>query len=403
MIKGHLPSRLPLDVVEIDHTPLNVYVIDNVTFLPLGRPSLTAIKDRHTSIILGFYVSFRHTGLQCIFGAIKHSLQSHHYVRTMWPDLNDWPAFGLGANYVSDRGGDFVSLQYQMAITSLGAQYSYNQRRTPWLKGSIERFFRTLDQTFFEAMPGKTFSCLKERKDYDPKKDSVVRFSTFIYLLHKWCVNFHNVTTNERKQKTPLQLWNESIQIAPPIHLSNMDRLDLILGEHHSGRLTHEGLQFEWLHYADDGLHEVFREFGKNLILDYIVSQDNLGHIQVKHPKTGIYFPVQCTRADYAERLTLYQHRYIRKVNREAQKASPTVGMLVETRAQIQADIRKELSIKNTRSNNHFARITEINSNRLLQGETQTIQDPFAGQAVGEPLPSKLSIPCSDTPFYGWG
>lgn len=406
MAKGHLPARFPLDVVEIDHTPLNVYVIDNVSFLPLGRPWLTAIKDRHTSIILGFYVSFRQTGLQSVFGAIKHSLQSHHYIRAMWPDLeNDWPAFGLGAEYVSDRGSEFTSLQYCLAITSLGARYAYNKRRSPWLKGSIERFFRTLEQTFFEAMPGRTFSCLKERKDYDPKKDAVIRFSTFIYLLHKWCVDYHNVTPNLRKQKTPLQLWVEGIAIAPPIYINNMDKLDVVLGEHHSSKLSHEGIQFEWLNYADDALDEVLKQFGKKITLDYVVSPDNLGHIQVKHPKTGEYFPVRCTRPDYAEGLSLYQHRYIRKVNREVQKGRPTVESLIATRAEIQDRIQQELSAKNAKSNNHFARLTEINSNRVLQGETQTILEPFSGQTVETPAtaPTPVSIPCSEIQIYGWG
>ncbi len=53
MIRGHLPADHPLDVVEIDHTPLNVYVIDDLSFLPLGRPWLTAIKDRYSKVILG--------------------------------------------------------------------------------------------------------------------------------------------------------------------------------------------------------------------------------------------------------------------------------------------------------------------------------------------------------------
>ncbi len=402
MVKGHLPARLPLDVVEIDHTPLNVYVIDNVSCLPLGRPWMTAIKDRYTGMVLGFYISFRQTGLQSVFGAIKHSLQSHHYVRAMWPDLeNDWPAFGLGAEYVSDRGGDFVSLQYRIAVTSLGANYGYNKKKTPWLKGSIERFFRTLEQTFFEAMPGRTFSSLKERRDYKPADDAVIRFSTFIYLMHKWCVDYHNVTLNLRKQKTSLQLWNEGIQIAPPIHIADRDKLDVFLGEHHDGRLSHEGIRFEWLQYADEGLHEVLKQFGKNITLDYVVSPDNLGQIQVKHPKTGEYFPVRCTRPDYAEGLSLYQHRYIRKIHREENKENPTVDMLMDTRADIQETIREELNSKKAKSHSHFARVAEINSNRVLEGETQTIHDPFAGQTVDRPI--KISVPCADVKIYAWG
>lgn len=404
MVKGALPSRYPLDAVEIDHSPLNVYVIDDVSFLPLGRPWITVLKDRYSSVVLGFYITFRKTGLDSIFGAIKHSLHSHNYVRSMYPDLeNDWNTFGLGAEYVSDRGLDFLSQRYRLAVTSLGARYSYCQVRTPWLKGSVERFFRTLEQSFFEAMPGRTYSSLAERRDYDPQKDAVIRFSTFVYLMHKWCVDFHNVAPNMRKQATPLQLWFDGSQIAPPIYAKSIDQLNIVLGEHHSGTLSHEGLRFEWLQYADDGLEEVMEQFGKKIKLDFVVSPDNLGHIQVKHPKTGGYFPVRCTRPDYAEGLTLYQHRYIRKSDREVMKSASTVDTLIDTRAQLQATIREEMDAKKVRGNNHYARLAGINSNRTLEGETQTILNPFAGQTVEAPQPIAIEVPFTEIKVYGWG
>lgn len=404
MVKGALPSRYPLDAVEIDHSPLNVFVIDDVAFLPLGRPWITVLKDRLSSAILGFYITFRKTGLDSIFGAIKHSLHSHHYVRDLYPDFeNDWSAFGLGAEYVTDRGADFLSQRYRVAITSLGARYSYCEVRSPWLKGSVERFFRTLEQSFFEAMPGRTYATLAERRDYDAQADAVIRFSTFVYLMHKWCVDFHNVTPNLRKQATPNQLWADGIQMAPPIYAKSIDQLDIVLGEHHSSALSHEGLRFEWLQYADEGLEEVLKQFGKKVRLDFVVSPDNLGQIQVKHPTTGNYFSVRCTRPDYAEGLTLYQHRYIRKSDREVLKASPTVDTLINTRAHIQETIREEMTAKKARCANHFARVTDINSNRTLDGETQTVLYPFAGQTVATPKPITVETPFTPVSIYGWG
>ena len=159
MIKGHLPCDYPLDYAEIDHTPMNLYVIDDESYLPLGRPWLTAIKDRRSGMLLGFYVSFSPTGLISIFGALKHSLVSHHLAYEQWPDIeNPWASFGRAHFYESDRGADFKSQRYRTAIISIGSMYEYCERRTPWLKGSIERFFLTLEQTLFESIPGRTFS-----------------------------------------------------------------------------------------------------------------------------------------------------------------------------------------------------------------------------------------------------
>jgi len=130
MIRGHLPADHPLDVAEIDHTPLNIYVIDDLSFLPLGRPWLTAIKDRKSGVLLGFYISFQATGLTSIFGGLKNSLTAHNRVYDLWPDIINPLPFGRAHYYASDRGGDFGSPHYQSAITSINSLYEYCERHT---------------------------------------------------------------------------------------------------------------------------------------------------------------------------------------------------------------------------------------------------------------------------------
>lgn len=406
MIKGHLPAEYPLDAVEIDHTPLNLFVIDDLAFLPLGRPWLTAIKDRFSKILLGFYVSFQATGLASIFGAVKHSLHAHHMAYKHWPDLqNPWPSHGRGALYVSDRGADFKSLRYRVAIASLGAKYEHCERRTPWLKSSIERFFRTVEQTFFECMPGKTFACLQERGSYDSVKQAVVRFSTLIYLFHKWAADYHNVLPHSRTHVTPLELWNEGIGIAPPPYPANVDELKIILGEHHEGALSHEGIRLLGLNYADDALSDLRKHVGRDKRVDYAVCLEDLGHIHVKHPHTHEYFKVPCTRPDYASGLSLFQHKYLRQQAKLAMHDTSPVDVLMETRLTMAAVIAEEVDRKENATKVRLARIAGINSNAALQGKTQSITDPFKGQNLAAPPPPlpMLEVPITNAPRYSWG
>ena len=46
-----------LDVVQIDHTPVDVIVVDEAHRLPIGRPWLTLAIDVATRVVVGFYVS----------------------------------------------------------------------------------------------------------------------------------------------------------------------------------------------------------------------------------------------------------------------------------------------------------------------------------------------------------
>ena len=407
MIKGHLPADHPLDAVEIDHTPLNLYVIDDLSFLPLGRPWATAVKDRYSGVLLGFYISFQATGLDSVFGAIKHSLSSHLQAYELWPDIeNRWPAFGRAHYYVSDRGGDFRSPRYRMAILSLGALYEYCERRTPWLKGSIERFFLTVEQTFFEAMPGRTFASLEKRGDYNPAKDAVVRFSTLIYLLHKWAADFHNIFPNKRKQARPLDLWTEGIGIAPPPYPASPDELNIILGDHQSGALSQEGVRYGWLTYADDALSALMDEVGKGDDVNFVVSHEDLGSVHVEHPRTKDYFRVPCTRPEYASGLTLFQHKYLRREAGVRLKRETAVDTLIATRARMQEVLKEELAAKDSATKVRLARVAGINSNAVLDGEQRSVTNIFAHDDAGIPPPVIQVVtppPCTSVRRPAWG
>lgn len=403
MVKGHLWAENPLDVVEIDHTPMNLFVIDDHAFLPLGRPWLTAIKDRYSGVLLGFYISFQATGLQSVFGAIKHSLSSHHYAYELWPEIeNPWPSFGRGMYYESDRGGDFQSQRYRNAIMSLGAMYEYSPRRTPWLKGSIERFFLTLEQMFFEAMPGRTYASIEKRGDYNSKKDAVIRFSTLVFLLHKWAADYHNVFPNKRDLARPLDLWMDGIQTAPPPYPCSIDELNLILGEHHSGKLSHEGLRYSWLTYADDQLQDLMKDCGKGIELEFVVSPENLGVIYVLDPRKKSYFEVPCTRPEYANGLSMFQHKYLRKEASIQLEKSSAVDTLINTRARIQEVIGGELEKKKNAGKAQFSRLAGINSNAVLEQQERTILTPFAGQDTN-PVVQEMGPTFTNVPKFTWG
>jgi putative transposase len=384
MSKGHLPAAHPLDVVEIDHTPLNLYVIDDLSHIPLGRPWCTAIKDRYSGVLLGFYLSFQQTGLDSIFGAIKHSLSSHHLAYELWPDIeNPWP-FGRAHYYASDRGRDFLSANYRRAITSLGSWYHYCERRTPWLKGSIERFFLTLDQTFFEVMEGRTFANLSMRGDYKPEKDCVIRFSTLVYLMHKWAADFHNVFVNKRKQAKPLDLYSDGIVEAPPPYFGNADQLNIILGNHYSGVLSQEGIRFEWLTYANDELEDLMELVGKGGEVSYVIPGEDLGCAYVRHPKDSHYIQVPCTRPDYASGLSLFQHKYLRNEAAVRLEKDTAVDTLVATRARIADVVQEELAARQTAQKSRLARVAEINSNSVLCGTPKSVTSPFGDCASAQ-------------------
>jgi len=58
-IKGHFPGAdTPLSVVQVDHTLVDIILVDDIHRQPIGRPWLTLLIDVFSRMVLGFYISF---------------------------------------------------------------------------------------------------------------------------------------------------------------------------------------------------------------------------------------------------------------------------------------------------------------------------------------------------------
>ena len=69
--KGVKVTR-PLELAEIDHTPLDLMVVDVVSRFPLGRPTLTSLIDKYSRMVLGFYISFTPPSTLSVIECLRH-------------------------------------------------------------------------------------------------------------------------------------------------------------------------------------------------------------------------------------------------------------------------------------------------------------------------------------------
>ena len=56
-VRGGLRTMRPLHVVQIDHTKVDVMLVDDVTRACIGRPWLTLVLNVHTRVVLGLHLS----------------------------------------------------------------------------------------------------------------------------------------------------------------------------------------------------------------------------------------------------------------------------------------------------------------------------------------------------------
>ncbi len=164
---GVKTSRI-LERVEIDHTPLDLFLIDQRTWLPLGRPTLTVIIDHYSRMLLGYYLSFDSPSTAAVMGALRHAILPKKLADGVKANLkiaNTWPCYGLPEVMVVDNGLEFHSNDLESVAYDLGIRIQYCPKHAPRFKGVVERHLKTINYFFAHQLPGTSFAKFYLRRD----------------------------------------------------------------------------------------------------------------------------------------------------------------------------------------------------------------------------------------------
>ncbi|MDG0789931.1 DDE-type integrase/transposase/recombinase [Cohnella ginsengisoli] len=116
------PKR-PLERVEMDHTELDFFVVDEEKREIYGRPYLTTVLDCATGYPLGIYLGFEPPSYTSVMLALKHAISSKSYIKERFPSVqNAWLAHGVPDMLVVDNGKDFLSKHLADACMQLGIE-----------------------------------------------------------------------------------------------------------------------------------------------------------------------------------------------------------------------------------------------------------------------------------------
>ena len=244
-------KQFPLQTVQIDHTKLDVRVLDELTGEVVSRPWLTIALDVFSRCVWAYYLGFDQpnddiVGLTILMGVQKKDNYVQRY------GLSEWPVFSRPLQVHTDNGKDFRSKLMDAGCEENGISVLRRPVKTPRYGGYIERFFKTLEEKFIHNLPGTTFSSPRERLDYDSDKEAMLTISDLERMLLQFIVNEYHNTVHTELRMTPLEMWKEgvktsSIQPNEPADL-NRFRLDFLSFVEPDGMRT---IQRDGMHFRD--------------------------------------------------------------------------------------------------------------------------------------------------------
>jgi len=345
----------PLERLEIDHTVLDLIVVHQDTYLPLGRPTLTVGLDRGSRCVQGFDVSFDPPSNVQVLKCIAHAVKPKDYVQTKYPEIeNPWSCWGIPQLIVVDNGMEFHSHDLEATALSLLCDLRFGPVAKPWWKGSVEKFFKTISKSLIHTLPGSTFSNPAERGDYKSTKKAVVTLEVLNELIHTWICDVYHQDKHESLLCPPASVWRDLIN---PVHQklpSSAEELEVLIASVETRTLFHYGVNLHCMTYNSRELMALFRKKGR-IEVTIRWDRNDLGYIYVLDETTGLYLKVPCTWFKYASGVSLWLHNLIRN------KAANSDGEDSETKldaakARIRAICQRALSSKKLTTRKKAAR-----------------------------------------------
>jgi len=335
---GPAPTRV-LERVEIDHTVLDVILVDGEDRRPIGRPTLTLALDVHSGFPLGCYVGFEPPSYRTVQSCLLHAILPKEDVRARYGTQHPWPTYGLPETLVVDNGPEFVGRDLDDACAQLGITLERTPVRQPWYKGSIERYFGTHNTGLVHTLPGATGPAGGD----NPAGQACLTLDAFWRVLHVFLLDIYAERFHTGLNGIPARRWERGIaDAAPPCLPVSAADLRILLGRCATRTVRRTGIAFACLRYQSPDLAPLRQRLRDADKVPIKYDPADLGALYVFDAESpGRWLHVPAIDQAYARGLSLWAHRVIRA---QALRERGRVDMpaLAAAKARIEEVVQRE-------------------------------------------------------------
>lgn len=164
----------PFEIGHIDHTELDIQLVDSRTGANLGKPWLTILIDAYSRVILGFYLTFDPPSYRSCMAVIRDALRRHGRIPK---------------TIVVDQGKDFESAYFEALLARLECHKKSRPAAKSRFGSVIERFFGVANQRLVHNLVGNNQALQKPRSmspSHDPRRLAVWTLSAFTSLFERF-------------------------------------------------------------------------------------------------------------------------------------------------------------------------------------------------------------------------
>lgn len=296
-----------LEQVQVDHTAIDVIVVDERDRLAIGRPYLTVAIDVCSRCLLGMVVTLEAPSAVSVGLCLAHvCCDKRPWLDALGLDV-EWPMSGKPLALYLDNAAEFKSEALRRGCAQHGIELSYRPPGQPHYGGIVERVIGTAMAKAHE-LPGTTFSNTAERGSYDSDGKAALTLRELERWLTLAVAGYHG-SVHRGLGQTPAGRWAQGVAEfgAPPVAMSPtafvVDFLPVI-----RRTLTRTGFVIDHVHYFANALKPWIAR--RDRLGKFVIRRDprDISRIWVLDPGGELYVEVPY-RTLSRPPVTLWEHR----------------------------------------------------------------------------------------------
>lgn len=393
-IEGQFPGAdWPLAFVQIDHTKLDIILVDDVQRRPIGRPWITLAIDVFSRMVAGFYVSFDPPGAMAAGLCLAHAILPKEQWLSKHGIEDEWPLWGTPKSLHLDNAREFRGNMLQRACGQYGIDIAWRPVARPNFGGHIERLLGTLLREI-HTLPGTTFSNPRERGNYDSDAKATLTLGEFETWLATFIVQVYHRRRHDAIGMAPIDKYKAGILgdskqpgTGLPPRPRDVDRLRLDFIPFLERTIQDYGVVIDEVHYY----HDVLRRWigakdakapGKKRKFIFRRDPRDISVVWFYDPEVGTHYAIPYRDTSRAA-ISIWELR-------EAHKAAEAAGKVVDERA-IFAAYERMRTIEETAK-------TKTRAVRLAQQRRSDAAQAPRPVATGAPPPATTFADDASTP-----
>ena len=314
----------PLQVVQMDHTKLQLNCRDEETGKRYGEIWMTALLCRRTRCVLAATLHIARHDAEVVGRCFAMMALPKSDFKSWCPEAtNKWVCYGLPNLLIGDNGKEFLSESFRTLAAKFGVNLAFAPAYTPEWKGSIERWFGTIKGSLFKRLSGatrraaagkkagKTGDKKAERKEAEGPAYTLAELDA---LIARWIVDVYHTEKHASLGMSPMQAWNRDIVNVFRGIPASVDDLLCRMGRPSMRKLGRQGILLDNDQYKSAELDTLFMQLGPDADKVKVMSSHRTAYaIYVVNPLQGNYIKAVNTNAQCRPDYTREQWERIKK------------------------------------------------------------------------------------------